>query len=269
MALVIGGKSLTKDSITPNGAVVEPAFLDGSTSALAAPDQMYLYRHGVRTNGIYYLNPGGLGANQFYIDFTWTEGVPVVMVLSNRMGTDPFGDTTYSTLTSASVTVEGTYSSARDFNVFVGLPYWPYLGDSVIQGVYNNTNTYSTSDAVELGSMTKSAVWQYAGWTSGYAFDDPRDIRLLGSTSGNPGMYDYHALNGFDFSTYDYGNTCPGNYGGAPWWYGSCWSGSYFGGGSSGSYQNGPYWTSSGGDYYAYGAIYLGFYRADFRGEND
>jgi len=68
---------------------------------------------------------------------------------------------------------------------------------------------------------------------------------------------------------HDYGNTCPGNYGGAPWWYGSCWSGSYFGGGSSGSYQNGPYWTSSGGDYYAYGAIYLGFYRADFRGEND
>ena len=76
----------------------------------------------------------------------------------------------------------------------------------------------------------------------------------FGSTT--PGMYSYH--NGRRLTTYDddndgYSGNCATYYG-HPWWYNSCWSGSFWGGTS---HQEAPYWATSGSDYYAWGAIWL------------
>ena len=76
----------------------------------------------------------------------------------------------------------------------------------------------------------------------------------VGSTV--PGMYSYHS--GRRLTTYDddndsYSQNCATYYG-HPWWYGSCWSGSFWGGTA---HQEAPYWTSSSSDYYAWGAIWL------------
>jgi len=53
-----------------------------------------------------------------------------------------------------------------------------------------------------------------------------------------------------------YGANCANLYNRAPWWYGACWSGSFWGGNGA-NYQNAAFWNSSGGDYWNYGAYYV------------
>ena len=59
--------------------------------------------------------------------------------------------------------------------------------------------------------------------------------------TGAPGFFSYHA-NSYSLTTYDrdqdgHSGNCSTSYGNQPWWYGSCWDGSYFG------HNNGPYWS--------------------------
>jgi hypothetical protein len=237
--------------------------LDGSTREKAAPDPTYLYKHGVTTNGMYFLNPGGLGVNRFYIDFTYKPGSPMTMVISNRWATGGVGYATYARCTGPWVNPTGTYDANLNFNLWVGLDYWRYLGDTILQGVKGPQASYSSgTHNAAPGSMDRLAKWKFAGFTSTYAFKYARDYsNLIGSTTA--GLYGYHAVNEYSLTTYDqdqdvYGDNCSTSYGNKPWWYGACWDGNYFG------FDSGPYWSGSSGDHYAYGAIYIGWYDSGF-----
>ncbi|MBN2275311.1 MAG: T9SS type A sorting domain-containing protein, partial [Bacteroidales bacterium] len=77
--------------------------------------------------------------------------------------------------------------------------------------------------------------------------------------TGSPGMYTYH--NGRPLSTRDAdhdasSSSCASYYNKAAWWYASCWSGSFWGGGGQ-VYQDAPYWTGSSTEYFDYGSIWL------------
>lgn len=242
--------------------------LDGSTWEKAAPDPSYLYKHGVNTNGMYFMNPGGLGTNRFYVDFTYNPGKPMTMVLSNRRGNSGIDYATYARCTGPWVNVSsGTYDANRNFNLWVGLDYWRYLGDHIIQGVKGRQAAYSAgTHNVAPGNMDRLAKWQFAGWTSTYAFKYPRNYaNLIGSETS--GWWAYHSANEFSLSTYDndqdvYGPSCTALYADNPWWYGACWDGNFFAGGSG--YEDASYWSGSGSEWYAYGAAYVCWWESSF-----
>jgi hypothetical protein len=258
MPININGNILSSGSIAPGGSVQRPVVLNGSTAALAAPSPGYLYRNGITTDGIYYMNPGGLPTAQFYIDFTTYPGKPLTMVISNRQGSNGFPNLSYNNALN-NVNTVGTYDANRNFNVWVGLSYWRYLGNWVLQGCKGNQQSYvAGTQNVTFGNMDVSGKFKFAGWASDYSFRWSNTWTQIAGT-GTSGLYAYHALNNYPLSTFDYNSGCASQYGGNPWWYGSCWSGSYFGGGTAGNYVNGPYWESSGSLWYAYGAIYMAY----------
>jgi hypothetical protein len=240
--------------------------LDGTTRDRAAPSPTHLYKHGTPSDGMYWLNPGGLGPQKFYVNFSYRPGVPMTMVIANRRGTGGIDMATYSRCTGAWVTAYGTYDNSLNYNLWVGLDYWRYLGDTVVQGVKGYQAGYSAgTHNVGIANMDLLAKWKYSGWTSTYAFKYPRDYsNLIGSI--NAGWYTYHAANEYSLTTYDRdqdvnSGNCASYYDNNPWWYGSCWDGNYFGGGG---YQDAPYWTGSGSYYYAYGAAYVCWYDSNF-----
>jgi hypothetical protein len=109
------------------------------------------------------------------------------------------------------------------------------------------------------GSHNKRYRWSSTGFSNLYAFQGVTALSDETST-GSPGMYSFHAANGYNLSTYDMrqdtygGSGCSAMYNNNPFWYNACWSGNWFAGGG---YADAPYWTSSGGDYYQYGAVYI------------
>ena len=245
--------TISTKSFDSGGGASYPLVLDGSTAEKAAPSANYLkFKAGISTNGMYYLNPGGLGANLFYIDFTFDSTRAWVMVIANRAGTGAVGSLTYANATSPTINTVGTYNSSLGFNLWVGLDYWPYLGNTINQYVYSSATGLS-------GTHSKRSRWKFSGWSGTYAFLYPRGITNdVGAST--PGLYGYHAANGFSLSTYNndqdaYGSNCSANYGNNPWWYGACWDGNYFGFDQNSS----VYWSGSGGDNYSYGAIFLSF----------
>jgi hypothetical protein len=267
MSIYLGSNIITSGTFAPGGAIESPVELDGSTSALAAPSPNYLMRNGVTTSGMYWLNPGNLGANKFYIDFTTYPGKPMVMVISNRLNNgNGVQSLTYANATNSVVTSVGTYDGNRDFNLWVGLSYWRYLGNWIYQGVKGYQTSYTAgTHNVTFGNMDQSAKFKFSGWSSTYAFTWGSNYTNITGSYGTSGLYNYHVTNGYSLTTTDNnqdpwgGGNCSNNYSGEPWWYGACWDGSYFGGGPSGGYQNGPYWNGSVSNYFAYGAIYVGF----------
>lgn len=252
MPINIQNNIINTRTLGPTGVSSNPLTLDGSTAAKAAPSANWLRnRCGINTNGMYWINPGGLGAQQFYCDFTYDNQRVWVLVLANRAGTSSMNNLTYTNATSATINTVGTYNSSLVFNLWVGLDYWKHLGNTICQIVAGSPMNLTSTPS-------KRARWKFNGFTSTYAFIHPRDMTVdIGDT---PGWYSYHALNGYTLSTYDNanGNTCgcSAQYNNNPWWYGCCWDGNYFAGGG---YQNAPYWSGSGADYFNYGAAYLSF----------
>jgi hypothetical protein len=253
MSIYIGTSQLSTRSFDSSGSSNFTNVLDGSTAEKAAPSANYLkFNAGISSNGMYYLNPGGLGAALFYVDFTFDSTRAWVMVLSNRTGTGAVGSLTYANAINPVVNVNGTYSDSLNFNLWVGLQYWPYLGNTVNQYVYSSVIGLS-------GTHTKRSRWKFSGWSPTYAFIYPRGIinDVGGST---PGLYGYHAVNGYSLTTYDndqdaYSTNCSTAYGNNPWWYGACWDGNYFGHNQS----DNVHWSGSSADAHAYGAIFLSF----------
>jgi hypothetical protein len=253
MSIFIGSSQLSTRSFDSSGTSNFTNVLDGSTAEKAAPSANYLrFNAGITTNGIYWLNPGGLGANQFYLNFDFDSTRVWTMVIANRTGSGAVGSLTYANATNPVVTTVGTYNASLGFNLWVGLQYWPYLGNTVCQ--------YAASSPVGLsGSHSRRSRWKFSGWTSTYAFIYPRGI--INDVGGvTPGLYGYHAVNGFSLTTFDndqdvHPNNCSGFYQGNPWWYGACWDGNYFGF----SNTDNVHWAGSSGDQHAYGAIFLAF----------
>ena len=145
----------------------------------------------------------------------------------------------------------------NDFNLWTGIKLWEEMtggrntGGQVAQIVF-------TSPTDLNGPYTKRATWTYTGFGDKYAFEGAANVS---STSDNPGLYSYHAANGYNLTTHDrdqdsYGANCANLYGGHPMWFGACWSGNIWGS-TSGSYADAYFWTSSGGDNHNYGATYV------------
>lgn len=134
-----------------------------------------------------------------------------------------------------------------DVNIWVGLKFWSMFGsrktDSKIEVAMFSSGTNGTA-LNATGSHTERFTFRFDGFT-GTNYNWSNHGNGSAAVGGTPGLYSYHT--GYPLSAYDDDNdshagNCSTFYNNNPWWYGSCWSGNMFGGGS---YNDGPYWTSS------------------------
>jgi hypothetical protein len=205
-----------------------------------------------------------LGTVVVYVNQTY-DGGGWVLVLANRAGTGGMNNLSYynavnkSTYrTSSTVTSAPRGLGLADFNCWVGTRYWSELAGRASAGKVTVVQYVVGTNGVGLHEgHTKRYRWRFDGFTSTYAMSGATGISDETST-GSPGFYNYHAVNGFNLTTFDNANGngcgCGTAYNNNPFWYGCCWSGNYFGGGD---YADAPYWDSSGADYHQYGAVYI------------
>ena len=198
------------------------------------------------------------------------------LVLANRINTAGMNNLTYvdattkcnfrtgGTANGSNTTVEAgsKLAALSNYNVWIAPCFWPALGyraDSsnitVVQFVSSTIGTGLNNTATH----TKRYRWRFSNFNTRWAFQGVAAVSDETST-GAPGFYSYHAVNGYSLTTYDVdqdvnGGNCATYYNNNPFWYGSCWSGNWFGGG--GGYADAPFWDSSGGDYHNYGAVYI------------
>jgi hypothetical protein len=210
-----------------------------------------------------------------YVDQEYLGG-GWVCVLANRLNTGGMGNLTYNNAVNASnyrtggstntpgpsVVSTSGLSGLSNYNIWIGTSFWSFLGNRANPGRIDVVQFVSNTNGTALGNTgahTKRYRWKFDSFTSTYAFTNP--VAIADETgTGSPGMYNYHAVNGFSLSTFDNdqdgnGGNCSSYYANNPFWYGSCWSGNWFAGGSG--YADAPYWNSSEGDYHQYGAVYI------------
>ena len=220
-------------------------------------------------SGFYNLDILGDGNRQFvYVNQDY-DGGGWICVIANRGATGGMNNLTYSNAvygvnyrtgaSAAANAVADPRSGSRslaDYNIWVGTKYWSALANRVTSGKITVVQFVSGTNGTALnGSHTKRYRWRFNSFNENYAMSGAEAVSDETGT-GAPGLYSYHAANGFNLSTFDrdqdaYGSSCSSSYGNQPWWYGVCWSGSYFG------YDNRPYWDSSGADNHQYGAVYI------------
>ena len=203
--------------------------------------------------GFYWLNPGNLGVIKLWCDMSYRGG-GWALVMCNRAGTGGMPNITYSSAVQ-SVNVRRAYTSDLDFNLFVGTQYWVSLGLNVAQFC-----SIGIRHLGDISQHTKRYRWSYTGMSGTYGFQGAAAV-IDETSTGAPGFYAYHAVNGFSLTTYDndqdvHPSNCANFYGGHPFWFGACWSGNMWGS-TSGDYADAPYWDSSGGDFHNYMAVYL------------
>lgn len=218
-------------------------------------------------SGFYTINCDGIPVtvhvNQEYDGGGW------VCVMQNSRDTGGMSNLTYAdavnssnyrkTDGSNSVVAPADLTTIPNYNVFLGTKFWKYFGyradASYITVVQYVSSTYGTP-LNQTGTHTKRYRWKFSSFSTTYAFQSAAGVADETST-GAPGMYSYHAANGFNLTTYDQdqdaysGYNCSTSYGNNPFWYGACWSGNWWG------YGNTPYWDGSGGDNHNFGAIYI------------
>jgi hypothetical protein len=248
---------------------------DGSTKERAAPSLNHLIEIGISTNGFYWINPslGSTTPIYLYVNFTYRTKEAWALVLSNRINTGGISNSSYSidgvnsVSSQSSVTYDkavnyvnykGSYGNTNlDFNCFIGAKYWRLLGKNICQFVSGSAVPLSST-----GSHNKRYRWSFSDMNSQYGFQNAHAISDETGT-GAPGFYSSHAVAGNSLTTYDndqdtYGSNCSSLYNNAPWWYSNCWDGNSWGGNGGGGYADAYYWVGSGGDYYNYGATYIG-----------
>ena len=198
--------------------------------------------------------------NQSYDGGGW------VLVIANRLNTGGMNNLTYfdainrSNYRSSNARTTPRGLGLADFNCWIGTKYWQELASRASTGKVTVVQYVTGTNGTALdGSHTKRYRWRFDNFTSTYAFSGVTAISDETST-GSPGFYSYHAANGYSLTTFDndqdvYGANCSSLYNNNPFWYGACWSGNYFAGGSG--YADAPYWDGSGGDYHQYGAVYI------------
>lgn len=256
MAFYIGGNKFTA------------RIHDGSTSEKAAPSLTELAQSGKKSNGFYWINPSDQFSQPIYLycDFDYEANEAYALIIANRINTGGVNNGYYVDGTSSpSSQTNVSYNNAENmlnyvgsygntnlaFNLFVGTKYYVHLGREIVQFVSTTPVTLS-----DFSNHTKRYKWGFTGMNSTYGFQGAFGIDDETGT-GAPGFFSYHAANSYSLTTYDrdqdgHSGNCSTSYGNQPWWYGSCWDGSYFG------HNNGPYWSGSTTDNHNYGAVYIG-----------
>jgi hypothetical protein len=148
----------------------------------------------------------------------------------------------------------------KDYAVWMGLAGWNQIVSQNQAG--RNVVYYASSSRAELNEThSRRSKWTWTGWSGTYAWQGASN--LVNQVGGEtPGFYSYHIANGYSFTTFDVDQDAhPGNcatyFNNAPFWYGACWDGSFWGGNGAGNYTNASFWTGSGANSYNYGAIYV------------
>jgi hypothetical protein len=235
--------------------------LDGSSQSTAAPNAEYIKNvTSTTTDGWYWIDAGGLGPDQFYCDMNYSGG-GWTMVLANRAGNGGMNNLTYANATTNAINIRsGTkgLSTINQFNMWVGLNRWSGLCSGTTKTIVQYVASSSSTALGTTGSHSKRSRWTFTGFGSLFAFQGVGG--LSNELGGTPGMYAYHAAGGYNLTTFDrdqdvYGNNCANLYNANPFWYGACWSGNWFAGGSG--YSDAPYWDGSGSDFHNYGAVYI------------
>ncbi|MGC9343099.1 MAG: PKD domain-containing protein, partial [Bacteroidales bacterium] len=136
------------------------------------------------------------------------------------------------------------------YDMFLGVAYWNGLGSKMRLDM-----------GVSPDVLSHRAVYDFSLEETNFYALNMSNEQVLIHTEGtaSPGMYSYH--NGSSLSTWDadhdtWYSSCANNSNKAAWWYGSCWSGSFWGGGGQ-SFQDAPSWTGSGSEYFDYGSIWI------------
>jgi len=237
---------------TTNDGSSQAAAVEKSTDILAANPGA--------TTGWFWIKVNGI-ANQFWVDCAYSGG-GWVLVLNNRAGNGGVNNLTAANAKSNTINSRGNYGtgySPSSFNLWVGLDAWKILADNnpgsnkivaLVAGSFQRLQDQT--------SHSRRSSWEFTGWGSNYAMVGYSNL-VNESGNATPGWWGYHISNNYNLTTYDndqdvYGANCSQLYNNNPWWYGACWDGNFFAGGG---YQDAPYWTGSGSDYYSYGAAYV------------
>jgi len=218
----------------------------------------------------WYWIAAGNQVGRFWVDMSYSGG-GWVLVMNNRINNGGMNNLTYADATTKVINFRSTSSTSpgvnygghytpNNFNLWVGLDAWSGIinaNSSFKKIVYFTASSYQTLG--NTGSHSRRSSWSWNGWSPTYALQSPSNLsnEVGGAT---PGWYSYHIANGYALTTYNKdqdteGGNCSTYYNNNPFWYGNCWDGNIFAGGSG--YQDAPYWTGSGSDYYSYGAVYI------------
>jgi hypothetical protein len=204
------------------------------------------------------------------------DGGGWICVLANRAFTAGMNNLSYSdavnnvnyrtaggnNTTNTVVPIPSKLKTLADYNIWIGLRYWGLLSGRVSSGKTTIVQFVSGTNGTTLnntGAHNKRYRWQSNGFSNTYGFTGATAITDETAT-GVPGMYSYHAANGFSLTTYDLdqdtnAGNCSTFYNNNPWWYGSCWDGNFFAGG--GGYADQANWQGAGSQLYQYGAVYI------------
>ena len=211
-----------------------------------------LYSGASTGNGLYTIDPDGTGSLAPITTYCDMANGGWTLVLLNSPYSVPPQPSWSDAINFNSVMGNQTGNLNGDYDQLVGLGYWNYLGNEL------RAETGSSSS-----SISHRATYNFS-LNSGnyYSIALSTEAIPIGGTS--PGLKYFSAANSYGFTTYEadhdvYSANCANSYGQTPWWYGACWDGNFWGGGTSGSYQNKPFWTGASTDYYDWGAIWVRF----------